>query len=552
MKNYIGKFTALLLSVIMIAMLLPLSALAAENTTDFAGGDGSAKNPYLIANKQQLANASKYLEASFKLTADITLTKSDTFKPIGEDGDKPFTGSFDGDSHTISGLVVDIKSSDAVYAGLFGYNAGTVENLGVLDFSIVANATGSIFSSYAGAVCGFNEGVIDNCYSTGDVTAVSKSTSAYAGAIAGNNTGGEIISCYNSGDVTSKTDGTAAKDYAGGIVGSNFGGKVESCYNTGKVSGKTYVGGIAGYNQYAAVINRSYNMGSVTASDESDNASVFAGGIAGYHFRAVLTNCYNTGAVTASAPGEKSKAYAGGIVGNYYKGSDGVFEDTYNIGTVKGTTAGGVVGKSDSTALDGCYYLNTASVGVGEGTDSAVACADADMKKQSTFVGFDFGKVWDLGSESYAYPVFKGAETADPEIKSIEISSAPVKTVYAVGSELDLEGLKVTAKYSNGKTTELSVEDYTVTGFKSEKGEQTVTVSVGDITATFKVNVYPKGDMTKDGKVTVSDILEMKTIIMSGELPTAEELELGDLKPATPDGKLTVSDILGIKEIIMG
>lgn len=58
-----------------------------------------------------------------------------------------------------------------------------------------------------------------------------------------------------------------------------------------------------------------------------------------------------------------------------------------------------------------------------------------------------------------------------------------------------------------------------------------------------------KGDLNKDTKVTVSDILLLKTIIMSGKTPTEEQLEIADI---SGDGKLTVSDILEIKAIIMG
>lgn len=58
-----------------------------------------------------------------------------------------------------------------------------------------------------------------------------------------------------------------------------------------------------------------------------------------------------------------------------------------------------------------------------------------------------------------------------------------------------------------------------------------------------------KGDLTGEGKVTVSDILALKSIIMSGNKPTVAELKVAD---TSGDGKLTVSDILGVKTIILG
>lgn len=56
------------------------------------------------------------------------------------------------------------------------------------------------------------------------------------------------------------------------------------------------------------------------------------------------------------------------------------------------------------------------------------------------------------------------------------------------------------------------------------------------------------GDLNNDGKYTVSDILSLKNLIMSGTFPTDEVMAVADVKM---DGKLTVSDILGLKELIM-
>ena len=55
------------------------------------------------------------------------------------------------------------------------------------------------------------------------------------------------------------------------------------------------------------------------------------------------------------------------------------------------------------------------------------------------------------------------------------------------------------------------------------------------------------GDLTNDGKVDVSDIMQLKSIIMSDK-STAIQLLAGDLDAS---GDLTVSDILGLKNLIM-
>lgn len=182
--------------------------------------------------------------------------------------------------------------------------------------------------------------------------------------------------------------------------------------------------------------------------------------------------------------------------------------------------------------------------------------------KLTNLVAYDkSGDDWAAISEFKVY----GTEGDPTETTGIVVTSAPVKTQYEAGEELDLTGLEVSAQLLGGEIVKLDADEYKVTGYdKNKSGTQTITVTYGDFTATFTVTVKSKaddkpikpsirkGDMNEDGKVTVSDILEMKRIIMSGVTPTEKQLLIGDLKPAKLDNKLTVSDILGIKEIIMG
>ena len=83
---------------------------------------------YLISEPVELAwfarlinggiDAEDHTDAKAKLTADLDFSGYTGYNwtPIGT-ADKPFSGTFDGNSHTISGL----KSSGADHAGLFGY-----------------------------------------------------------------------------------------------------------------------------------------------------------------------------------------------------------------------------------------------------------------------------------------------------------------------------------------------------------------------------------------------------------------------------------------------
>ena len=219
-----------------------------ETDAEFAGGTGTEQDPYLIGTKAQLNNVRNHLSAHFKLTADIVFTESDFVEggafynegagwvPIGADSSNDFTGVFDGNGHTIRGLYVNISGTSDVYAGLFGYNRGTIQNLGMTDGSVSAETTSG--SAYAGGIAGRNSRTISNSYNTGSV-----SGGNYAGGIAGENFEGTISNSYNTGSVSASSSYSA---YAGGIAGENYYGTISNSYNTGNVSASSSYSAYAG------------------------------------------------------------------------------------------------------------------------------------------------------------------------------------------------------------------------------------------------------------------------------------------------------------------
>lgn len=154
--------------------------------------------------------------------------KDAEWTPIGT-ADKPFSGNFDGNGHTISGL-----NYSGEYAGLFGYmNNGTISNIKLADSSF-ANGTAS------GGICAVNNGgTIEN--SAVDNVAVSGGT---AGGICGQNSGA-ITDCFFSGNVSS--DGKS-----GGICGSNSG--------TIRSTVSLYAGAAVGENTNGSITNCLYNI----------------------------------------------------------------------------------------------------------------------------------------------------------------------------------------------------------------------------------------------------------------------------------------------------
>ena len=64
-------------------MLVTINSFALDNTTEFAGGDGTEENPYLISSAEHLDHVRNYLEANFKMVEDVVF--SDQIVPTTEE-----------------------------------------------------------------------------------------------------------------------------------------------------------------------------------------------------------------------------------------------------------------------------------------------------------------------------------------------------------------------------------------------------------------------------------------------------------------------------------
>ena len=254
--------------------------------TNPEGGDGTKEHPYEIKTIDQLktfrdivndANGQvKDSDAHAKLMNDIDLEGSATnqWTPIGNSEENAYTGTFNGNGNTISGLTINDSNADD--QGLFGYvgTGGTVK-----DLTVSGSVSGRMF---VGGIAGRNGGNVINCAFSGSVSG----NSPVGGVVGSNSFSATVTNCYNTGTVT----GTSK--WVGGVVGLNSGGNVENCYNIGDVSGGEDVGGVVGYNSSIVVDNNSgtvkncYNTGTVSDGTTS-------GGVVGQNFGSgSVTNCY--------------------------------------------------------------------------------------------------------------------------------------------------------------------------------------------------------------------------------------------------------------------
>lgn len=196
------------------------------------------------------------------LTDNIDLTGID-WTPIGTDYDpyNPYTGIFDGDGHTITGLTINLPNQWCV--GLIGCLGGKVQNLTLAGAKING-------SYYVGGVVGVNFGSMIGCTVSGTV----KGNSFNVGGVVGFNSG-TVTGCYATGDVSGHSD-------VGGVAGRNYNGTVTGCYHAaGEVSGNMNVGGVTGYSSVSMTgcywsnnLERGIGNGSTEGATKVDGTTV--------------------------------------------------------------------------------------------------------------------------------------------------------------------------------------------------------------------------------------------------------------------------------------
>ena len=362
MKRIVSLITALVLIVSLMPTNL-FSITANAVTSSFAGGSGTAVDPYLIETKEHLNNVRNNLSAHYKMIANVIFTDADFdtngkfynsgsgWIAIGDqsswsfvDKNDGFTGVFDGDGYTISGISIHVNAEKVDYVGLFACNNGTIKNLTLRDSTISITGSNHV---YAGSITGLNyDGSILNSRAV-DCTVKSTSTgaSSTAGGIVGfTRSESKIQECYSTSNVCGESSAYA---YAGGIIGAG-GGNITNCYNTGFVNVK-YVG-------------------------SSSFTTPGVGGIVGSAQSTTVTNCYNVGYISAYTA----------------NGSANV---------------GGICGTVTTPVISDCYYLGSIQAGTGNGDNGTTKCSAAAMNDKGTFEEYDFGSRWTMdGAVEYPYP----------------------------------------------------------------------------------------------------------------------------------------------------
>ena len=325
---------------------------------------------YLISSPDELMwfDKNAAMNDSAKLMSDITINEdvsgsdatSQKYKwtPIGTDKTKVYTGNFDGNGHTISGLYIN---STAANTGMFGYigTNAVVKNLTLAD-SVIRST-----KNYTGAITGY----IDDAAS--------------------------VTNCHTKNSVQ-----VSAAVYTGGITGyQDDTSTLTRCSNAAEVTGANNVGGISGYNwsKSSASLTDSYNRGSVSGSN-------LVGGIcAQIYIGGTVSDVYNLGTVQATGT-------AGGITGVFRWGT---IKSAYNAGIVKATAKGGVAGRleasrSSRTVQNVFYFDEYEAVGNLNGCtiqNGTATAKTSDELKALTSEDLGDGFAADTNGINSGYPV---------------------------------------------------------------------------------------------------------------------------------------------------
>ena len=343
----------------------------------------------IVVNENVLKPDGTLNEGSFKEWTPIATSAS------------PYTGIFEGQNHTISGLYFKQETS---FVGLFSVNSGKIANVGILDSYFY----GQPYKGWqVGGVCGSNtaKGAITNCYNTGIVRG-----SETVGGVCGSNYG-TITNCSNKGNVGEDDDSV------GGVSGSNY-GTITNCNNAGIVSGKMYVGGVCGKNSNGGTVTNCNNTGEVRGTSQ------YIGGLSGDNDSSSITNCNNTGEVKATGK------FVGGLSGGNY--NNGTITNCYYDSTVyTGTAIGDDMGTTEKVEGKTTEQYKTGEV-------AYLLQLDQSDAVWGQTIGTDTYPTLG-GAKVYKTAIYKGCEGKPGEPVSYEYSNTE-KNTYGDHPDADNDG----------------------------------------------------------------------------------------------------------------
>jgi hypothetical protein len=343
---------------------LPILSWQSGATPYILQGDGlTADTAYQITNVGQLQTMSysldKYYQLANNINADISGYNTGVgFNPVGTSAN-PFTGDFDGDSHTVTNLYINRPSTDNI--GLFGYTLGSqISNTGLVGGSIKGQ-------DYIGALVGYaKQTTVQSSYSSMDLSVGDGwNYGEFVGGLIGQIEGSTVYRSYTTGNIS----GTGS---VGGLVGNAMGPNnyIEESYTTGNIyaARDSASGVISSWYPYpspdkSVTIRNSYSLGNVRAQYHSA-AGITTGAANGDPYLLIIENCYSAGVISSDG-----RNWKGGIVSD---------ADSFSF---------------PGSSITSSYFLSPG----GDGSIFGTLVTADQMEDPLTFSGWDiFSPVWDI------------------------------------------------------------------------------------------------------------------------------------------------------------
>ncbi len=270
-----------------------------------------------------------------------------------------------------------------------------------------------------GLIGKFNSGTVENCYATGDINI--KGSLCHGGLIGEVYEKSEISRCYATGNLScNATSGYGAGAFTGGLIGYMLSRvSVHDCYATGNVTCKGSWSDCQDHNTYNGGVWIRYRnpvgalIGCVYAVSSNDKITVY--------------NCYATGTVKNDKVCVTDNVRCDGsliglihdvatvkLIKSEYRVSSATLINDKHIDITEDMLTETMIGKLGNNYCVSSLeeYFTPGNYIVRNSTNALVGqykslpsyrvvtnITKSDLSNQATFEGFDFSKVWKMGSD---------------------------------------------------------------------------------------------------------------------------------------------------------
>ncbi len=364
-----------------------------DGTPDFDNIEAKCASNYKLEADITFDPDSSLVDWNNDGVIDILVNDASGLAPIGYwSGEDYFSGTFDGQYHTIWNIYKSGRSRTAFFANL---KDARIENLRLMNYRAYADldyVAGIASRATVEGETGYN--TIKRCWVEGQIRATRiGNSSAYSGGIIGRLKYGEVIECVSKVSIMTNLSENSRR--AGGIVGrvsvsSDPPPLIQDCYSVSTITIFEQGGGIAGY------INE----------DSSFSASII--------------NCWS---------------------------ASNIIDADKNVGSV--------AGDFDATIVESTYFdSDIMATGVGNGDDASIAAVagipTAQFANEGNFFGWDFASTWKMGDVyGVQRPYLQWQDLVGEEVSVNDLNESGLIKAYPnpVTGTLNIENAPLNASY---------------------------------------------------------------------------------------------------------